>query len=150
MIVAFQTSRRGDQGKIPAQDARRVRQMRRLARARLGYCGLDCMIADVELIVSELVTNAIQHNHGATVTMSLHLKDGTLRVEVSDGSPDRPQMQQPNDDAENGRGLFLVVGLADEWGVSADGMTTWCSIHLRQPPSRVLREGLINGGEGAA
>jgi anti-sigma regulatory factor (Ser/Thr protein kinase) len=135
MVVAFQTSRRDDQAGMPAQDARRVRQMRRLARARLGYCGLSCMAPDVELIVSELVTNAIEHNHGASVSMSLRLAKGTVRIEVSDGSPCRPQKRRPTDDDEGGRGLLLVAGLADDWGVSDDGTTTWCTLSLTEGPS---------------
>jgi hypothetical protein len=49
---------------------------------------------------------------------------------VDDGSEKRPRLSDVATDSETGRGLFLVDALADRWGVSADGTTTWCTLTL--------------------
>jgi len=131
MAAFFTISPRSDKG-IPAEDARRVPQMRRLARARLEYCHLSVLADDVELIVSELVTNAIEHSHGTAIAMTLALNDGLLHLEVKDETARPPEIQQPADDAENGRGLIIVRSITEhhggKWDISPDGTSTWCTI----------------------
>ncbi|MFD0229292.1 ATP-binding protein [Streptomyces hirsutus] len=106
---------------------------RRVAAARLRYCGLDGLVDDAKLIVSELVTNAIQHGSGAQVTFTMTVRDGFLYIAVHDETPGRPNAQRACDEAERGRGLFLVNCLATAhggtWGTSGDG-TTWCALAL--------------------
>lgn len=132
MTTSFTISGRGEHDVIPERDARRVGQMRRLAKARLAYCGLPELAEDVELLVSELVTNAIKHSRGTEITMTLRLGSGVLRLGVSDRTGRFPQIQQPNDDAEGGRGLQLVQCITQQhggtWGFSPDGASTWCKI----------------------
>ncbi|MEV8058780.1 ATP-binding protein [Streptomyces antimycoticus] len=136
MTVCFPIRLRRVRGHIPVEDARRVRDMRRLARARLCLCDLDDMADDVELIVSELITNAIQHSHGTQVTMTLRLVSEVLRLTVRDDTRRRPRIQRPRDEAENGRGLFLVRQIAEQhwgsWGISPDGTITWCALPIRR------------------
>ncbi|WP_331762295.1 ATP-binding protein (plasmid) [Streptomyces sp. NBC_01527] len=131
MEACFAISPRGEHQAIPERDARRVSAMRRLAKARLEYCGLAALADDVELIVSELITNAIEHSHG-TITMTLGLNNGLLSLEVKDGSGRRPQIQRPAEDAESGRGLILVQAITEQrggsWGCGPDGTNTWCTI----------------------
>ncbi|WP_066952377.1 ATP-binding protein [Streptomyces lushanensis] len=86
-----------------------------------------------ELLISELVTNALVHTErGAVVTATV--ADSRLRVEVRDFVTAlplplaRPETQQPAaDDATNGRGLALVRTLADDWGIRARplGKVVW-------------------------
>ena len=99
----------------------------------------------MQLVVSELVTNAIVHSKsgapGGTVTVALCPGPGGILVQVrDDGGPSEPRLTSvaadPGNDAERGYGLLLVDALADRWGSisSPDGRITWCRISLQ--PSR--------------
>ncbi|MEU2901103.1 DUF6415 family natural product biosynthesis protein [Streptomyces sp. NPDC007056] len=107
---------------------------RRLTAARLRFCGLEPLVDDAELIVSELVTNAIQHGAGGQVTFTMTVRDGFLRLAVHCETTGRPVVHHAGDDAEHGRGLFLVNCLASAhggtWGTSDDGTTTWCCLAI--------------------
>jgi anti-sigma regulatory factor (Ser/Thr protein kinase) len=109
--------------------ARWVGRLRRLSGAKLRTWGLAELVDDAQLLVSELVTNALQHGDqrgGIDVRLVITLKE--LLVSVNDGSANRPQLRIADADSESGRGLFLVAALADDWGVSPDGTTTWCTL----------------------
>ena len=89
-----------------------------------------------ELLLSELVTNALIHTrHGAVVTVTA--VRARLRVEVRDFvSEQQPQPYVPNaDDGTHGRGLILVQSLADSWGVmtQALGKVVWFELHGERP-----------------
>lgn len=120
------------------QDARRVGMARKLTAARLRYCGLEALVDDVTLIVSKLVTNTIQHSSGAQVTFTMTVRDGFLRLTVHDETPGRPVARDAPDDAERGRGLFLVSILAaahgGTWGTDHDGATIWCALAVDGRP----------------
>ncbi|MET8217561.1 ATP-binding protein [Streptomyces hirsutus] len=116
-------------------DMLRVAEMRRLTRNLLIEEGLSCFADDVVLVVSELVTNAIQHSHGQKVTLTLSLCNGCLRINVHDGvRSHRPTPGRPCNEDEHGRGLLLVQAIAGarrgSWGVSDDGASTWCEFAL--------------------
>lgn len=68
------------------------------------------------LLTSELVTNAIRHETGATVTLVISCAWGQLRVDVHDSSRAMPVLVDGPADAETGRGLVLVSTMAAEWG----------------------------------
>ncbi|HBF84941.1 MAG TPA: ATP-binding protein [Streptomyces sp.] len=143
MRTQFHLAKRGT---LAPADAARAGSMRRIAAARLRDCGLQTMTDDVMLIVSELVTNAVMHSGGTTIDCEMVLRDGRLRIAVSSDVPGLPRLQSPRPDAEAGRGLLLVDALADSWGVSSDGTTTWCVLTAEGPaetdpaPAPVLRE----------
>ncbi|MEU6018118.1 ATP-binding protein [Streptomyces sp. NPDC047515] len=88
-----------------------------------------------ELLLSELVTNALVHTrHGAVVTASV--TPARLRVEVRDFVSGPPSSYVPNaDDGTHGRGLVLVRGLADAWGVGAQalGKVVWFELDGERP-----------------
>ncbi len=72
---------------------------------------------------------------------------GTLRIEVTDTRGDRrPKLQEPDADAESGRGLLLVDALADRWGV-AEGRyprkTIWAELSLSAPEPAPTRSGAV-------
>jgi anti-sigma regulatory factor (Ser/Thr protein kinase) len=70
----------------------------------------------VRLLVSELVTNAIEHGRGAVLL--LVVRDGdSVRVSVDDENPDPPVVIESQSLMETGAGMRLVVTLADNWGV---------------------------------
>lgn len=93
----------------------------------------DCVhrADDARLLVSEVLTNAVQHAEGPLV---LHLRRTLteLAVEISDLSPHLPQPRLAAEDEESGRGLILVDTLADNWGVrpTDQGKTTWFTLRL--------------------
>ncbi|MEU6525527.1 ATP-binding protein [Streptomyces sp. NPDC046924] len=138
MSLCFEVSPSRAGNGIADGDARRVQMARRVTAARLRYCGLESLVDDATLIVSELVTNAIQHSGGTQITFNLTVDGGFLRISVHDEMPGRPVVRNTDDDAERGRGLFLVQCLTaahdGTWGTSDDGATTWC--HLALPGGR--------------
>ena len=102
-----------------------VAQARREVRAALDRWELSPLVPDTELLVSELVTNALVHAIGEA-TLTLAVADGTLEVGVTDRAPGVPLPRAASDrssgapedrPAEGGRGLHLVDLVADEWGV---------------------------------
>jgi anti-sigma regulatory factor (Ser/Thr protein kinase) len=94
---------------------------------------LDPSVAfDVRLLVSELVTNSVQHAQVAaedSIVLAVKLDNETVRVEVRDDGPGfEPPVAPPPDDADAGWGLFLVEQLADSWGVGESGKGVWFEI----------------------
>lgn len=82
----------------------------------VGGAGVDPPLLDtLELLVSELVTNAVVHA-GTPCTISLLRFGDRLRVEVADGSGDLPVHSDPPALAEGGRGVGLVAMLSDGCG----------------------------------
>ena len=63
------------------------------------------------------MTNAIRHEAGGTVTLSVTCSRARLRVDVHDTSLLLPVLMEAPADAEAGRGLMLVAALSDQWGV---------------------------------
>ena len=99
--------------------------------ARLALADLDehldaSAAFDVRLLVSELVTNSVQHGGAGpddSVRLDVSFTDQIVRVQVSDnGPPFTPPASPPPDDADRGWGLFLVQQLAQDWGM-ADGVS---------------------------
>ncbi|MGE7437489.1 PAS domain S-box protein [Kitasatospora sp. NPDC001175] len=93
----------------------------------------DCahVADDARLLLSEILTNAVQHARGP---LGLHLRRTSteLTVELSDQSPRLPQPRLAAADDESGRGLLLVDTLADKWGVRPgdQGKTTWFTLRF--------------------
>ncbi len=107
-------------------DPLEVRRARSLTRKTLEIWGLDELADIAELLVSELVTNAIRHSHANKVELRL-LKAGALLCEVTDDDHSMPVLTTSGEDQESGRGLALVSQLAARWGTSrrANGKTVW-------------------------
>ncbi|WP_159326975.1 ATP-binding protein [Streptomyces tendae] len=98
-------------------DPRAARVARMTVRAALGGHGRHGVLDSVELLASELVTNAYRHTRGPCSLRLTALSDGRLRVGVWDSSPHVPApFAEPQGDAESGRGLRLVQAYADSWG----------------------------------
>jgi anti-sigma regulatory factor (Ser/Thr protein kinase) len=92
---------------------------------QLAVWGLDELTFTTELIVSELVTNAIRHGRGP-IGLRL-IRTSTLTCEVTDTSNTAPHLRRAHTLDENGRGLLLVAQLTQRWGSrpSARGKTIW-------------------------
>ncbi|WP_031091719.1 SpoIIE family protein phosphatase [Streptomyces sp. NRRL S-15] len=98
---------------------------RRLARRALSRWGLDDLSDELELLVSEVVTNAVRYAE-RPVTLRL-LRTDILRCEVGDDSPQLPRQRRARETDEGGRGLFLVNRLARRWGATrlSTGKVVW-------------------------
>ncbi|MGW1064103.1 SpoIIE family protein phosphatase [Streptomyces aureus] len=100
-------------------------QARRLTRRALRRWGLEALIEPTELMVSEIVTNAVRF---ASRPLSLRLlRTDVLRCEVTDDSPQVPRLRQAGLGDESGRGLHLVNQLALRWGATrvSSGKVVW-------------------------
>ena len=86
---------------------------------------------DTELLLSELVTNAVVHAGGVTA-VRLGIVDETLRVTVCDHAAAPPVTRTAEPDADHGRGLALVEAIATRWGVDRDqpavGKCVWLEL----------------------
>ncbi len=83
-----------------------------------------------ELVVSELVTNAIRY--GLPPVQLRLIRDTSLICEVSDGSSTAPHLRRARTFDEGGRGLLLVAQLTQRWGTRhrADGKTIWAELDV--------------------
>ncbi|MFJ4714392.1 ATP-binding protein [Streptomyces sp. NPDC088785] len=91
------------------------RLARRLTRSFLAGHG-GCPVADAELVVSELVTNATRAS-GGCCRMSLRIDADEVTVAVHDDGPGLPRQRTASQSAESGRGITLVRALARHWSV---------------------------------
>ena len=92
---------------------------RRFVRRALD--GADSqMLTDVELMVSELVTNAVVHTTSEP-RLELEISPTLVRVGVYDSGPGALMVRQPQPHNAGGRGLLLVSTLATRWGTEPDG-----------------------------
>ncbi|MFF8259216.1 SpoIIE family protein phosphatase [Streptomyces virginiae] len=103
---------------------------RRFARRALTRWGLEDLSDSLELLVSEVVTNAVRYAE-RPVTLRL-LRTDVLRCEVGDDSPQLPRQRRARDTDEGGRGLFLVNRLARRWGATrlSSGKVVWFELPL--------------------
>ncbi len=119
---------------VPADPAAVAQTRDRIGR-QLARWDLDELVFSTELILSELVTNAIRYATGP-IRVRL-LRDRTLICEVSDGSSTSPHMTYAAATDEGGRGLFLVAQLAERWGTRylATGKIIWAEQAIGRPPA---------------
>ncbi|MGW4102370.1 ATP-binding protein [Streptomyces okerensis] len=105
---------------------------RRLVRAACAAWRLDDLAEDGALIVSELVSNAIQHARRGSIRVVVERPDATcVRIGVVDFSKDLPVRRAPGPEDEGGRGLALVAALATHWGTEPLpwGKQVWAELH---------------------
>ncbi|MFE1410020.1 SpoIIE family protein phosphatase [Streptomyces sp. NPDC085524] len=111
-------------------EASAVSRVRNAGAAQLTAWGLEDISFTTELILSELITNAIRYG-SAPVRVRL-LRDRSLVCEVSDGSSTSPHLRYAATTDEGGRGLFLVAQYADRWGTryTDRGKVIWAEVPL--------------------
>ncbi|RCV49581.1 ATP-binding protein [Marinitenerispora sediminis] len=120
---------------------------RREAVQCLKDWGLLDVVETAELLVSELVTNAVNATGDITtrtprytelrqlrsVVLQLRVEGDALRVSVWDPDPGAPTPREPSLDSEGGRGLYLVDMISRRWGhyrPSEAGKVVWCELAL--------------------
>lgn len=117
-------------------DTSEIGQVRKLLRRLLSSWRLDDLVedGDVELLATEIATNAVRHAGTEATVIVCYLGD-RIRVEVGDGSNVLPRIRTPDETEPGGRGLPLVEALSTRWGVieTVDGKRVWFEVATRQP-----------------
>jgi anti-sigma regulatory factor (Ser/Thr protein kinase) len=116
---------------------------REFIRKTLGDWQLSDQIDTAELMVSELVTNAVKSTSvmdaapkQGDIGVQLRAMETKLYVEVWDGGDGSPAIPEQALDAEGGRGLFLVQALSKRWGIyrpAVGGKIIWSELTLAEP-----------------
>jgi serine phosphatase RsbU (regulator of sigma subunit)/anti-sigma regulatory factor (Ser/Thr protein kinase) len=113
------------------QDARAVRAARAHLRAVVDQWELGALEDAAELVVSELVTNALVHAGTAcALTVRYDAAGAQLRLGVEDGTTSHPQPRDAAEDASGGRGMQIVEAVARRWWVAphGSGKTVWVEL----------------------
>jgi len=124
-----------------------VRCSRMLVSSCLRQWGLPSLAGDSELVVSELVTNAVaatgvteteprwsQLAGLATIHVRVMLFEGSIVIAVWDRNPAPPVLRQSEPDSENGRGLSIVAALCKRWDyflLDGDGKCVWAELAIQ-------------------
>ncbi|BAJ32630.1 putative protein kinase/phosphatase [Kitasatospora setae KM-6054] len=133
------------------EDPAVVRTARRLAEHQLAAWGLQELEFSTDLIVSELVTNAIRYGK-SPIRLRL-INDRGLICEVSDSSDSTPHLRRAKSTDEGGRGLFIIGQLAQRWGTrfARHGKTIWAQQEVPEQADRAGdSESGPDSGAGAA
>lgn len=112
---------------------------RRVVQRVLGEWALEEIADPASLLVSELVTNAVQASGGCScedglrgeiIVLVVALTETGLLLRVWDSSPVPPVLQEPDITSDRGRGLVLVDFLAQAWGhnLAGGGKVVWCEL----------------------
>ncbi|MEU5461096.1 SpoIIE family protein phosphatase [Streptomyces althioticus] len=120
-------------------DASVVGTARRLVGQQLAAWDLDDCTFTTEIIVSELVTNAILHGEGPVRLRLIHDEERLL-AEVTDASSASPHLRHARAGDEGGRGLYIVMRLSAHWGVrhGRQDKTIWSEQRLGEEASEDL------------
>ena len=119
-----------------------VPKARRLVREQLSVWALDGCCENAELLVSELVTNALRHGDGQA-RLGVATRDGSVRIEVEDGGAAAPRVRRPQASDEGGRGLHLISELSSRWGTAPteNGKVVWFELALTGFPGATGTDG---------
>lgn len=115
-------------------DARSAPAARAFVREVLSGSRVESVLDAAELCVSELVTNALLHA-GTRMRLEIAPAGSGVRIGVHDGSDAVPTLARHTSTASTGRGLAMMVAVADAWGVEPDGQggkTVWCELTERR------------------
>jgi len=129
LVQAAAVTRRDTVKADLASDPSIVGQVRETVSAALRDWDLAECIDTAELLVSEVVTNAIQYARAPGDLVVRRAADA-IYIEVSDSDGRVPRILHPSDDEEHGRGMILVEALAAQWGTrpTHTGKTVWCQL----------------------
>lgn len=140
-FLGLRTGRRRRVGRmiVHRHDLRAVRDVRNYLREKAHTWGWEAVSSDLELAVTELVTNALVHAD-SEVEVRLREYDDRLRVDVCDSDP-QPPLPAPvlasgeaETQSEHGRGLIIVDALASNWGNSPSGRGKSVWLEMHRPP----------------
>jgi anti-sigma regulatory factor (Ser/Thr protein kinase) len=124
-----------------------------------GWCVDHEVLETAELVLSELVTNALRvrvpRDRLVEVRIAHSEAEGLLRLEVSDEGLGRPEVRAPSDEETGGRGLLLVEALTHRWGVQERaggiGKTVWAELKapdiVAEPVGREVAAVMVQPGQ---
>ena len=118
--------------RIPA-DVRHIGRSRRWVRQQAPAGASAEALGVLELLTSEVVTNAVKYGRGDEVVVRLGLRRDEVEVVVSDANPEPPRVVDPAQRRDGGRGMRLVRSLARDWGVvrhEHDGKSVWFCVPM--------------------
>ena len=107
-----------------------IRRVRRFVEERCIEWECADRLDDALLVASELATNAALHA-GTPFQVTARRRVGALRIDVFDRSERAPELRAGHQDAEGGRGLYLVSAMAASWGVerrAGGGKLVWADL----------------------
>ena len=115
-----------------------IAQVRHEVRKTLDDWQVGAVADAAELVVSEMLTNALRYGHTEILALELSLDDPWLCLSVVDANPTPPYLCRPDEQAEGGRGVLLMAELADAWGFRATGVgkSVFAEFRTRPAPSR--------------
>ena len=128
-------TRRQFRCEFPAEPAS-AGEARRFVLTALAETGVAGLSDTAMLLVSELVSNAVLHA-GTPIEVDLEIDDGSMRLEVHDGSDQMPVRKNYSTLSGTGRGLRMVERMATAWGADAEadgGKVVWCRIDADGQP----------------
>jgi len=127
-MVGQPAAARADQELLLGRHRPSLSEVRRWARAQLA-AEPDAVVADILLVVNELVSNAYRYTAGPSLLCIGRVR-GRVRVEVVHDA--RTRVARASTGPRQGGGLMLVARLADRWGVERrhGGTTVWADIPL--------------------
>lgn len=108
-----------------------VKQARILISTALTDWGLDIAEDSALLVGSELVTNALKHGEGADFKIEFFNHGAVILIEVTDSALGTPILMNVEASADSGRGLWLVDGVSQAWGVrynADETKTVWAKV----------------------
>ena len=123
---------------ILSAEARSAAQARAFVSQHLLGHGMPHLVDDIELVVSELATNAMVHAR-TPFTVTLCAFEEIVRLEVSDGSLLEPSVVVARSLDTSGRGVAIVQALSHDWGVLArasGGKSVWAQFANNRPSAR--------------
>ncbi|WP_432523667.1 ATP-binding SpoIIE family protein phosphatase [Kineococcus sp. SYSU DK006] len=133
LVLAYEgPSTRVEEAVLPlASDLRAVAQARTFLAAALSAWDAGDLLDEAELVLSELVTNALVHTESATgVSLRFEPAGRVLTLSVRDASTRHPRERRADDEALGGRGLAIVEAVSAAWGVTVEGRgkTVWADL----------------------
>jgi anti-sigma regulatory factor (Ser/Thr protein kinase) len=119
---------RAEYASLPSDSAAPGDARARLRRTCAGTVGVH-RLRDLELLISEVVTNAVRYGQGP-IELAIECTARDVVVRVRNRGSKRPRLAHPSATDEHGRGLILLDVLSDQWGVDGDQRSTvvWFSL----------------------
>ena len=110
---------------------------RRAVAATVELWGLAVLRADAELVVSELISNAMMHAPGPSAyELRIEHNPPKMRLAVTDASVAEPAIRPRDGGRPGGQGLRIVAAIASAWGFqpAAAGKQVWAELDVQPPP----------------
>ena len=114
-----------------------VRMARQFLSGHAAQWGFSDDAGAAELVMSELVTNALTHG-GMQCELRIRYRNNLLRLEVQDDAPGSPDVRPIEPDNEGGRGMIIISMLSEAWGVDAlpsGGKIVWAELSPNARPT---------------